>query len=120
MVNVVSLGNEVDSQGVIEGISKKVPTSGEELLLEEYVYALGAEAPHHTHDIEQIGCIVSGQLEMTFADEKYVLGPGDCYLVPKGLEHDVKALTDQAKTVLISAIGSDGHAHSHDHDRHDH
>ena len=118
MVNVVSLGSEMDAQGVIEGISKKVPTSGEELLLEEYVYALDAEAPHHTHDIEQIGYIVSGRLEMTFAGEKYVLGPGDCYLVPKGLEHDVKALTDQAKTVLISAIGSGGHGHSHD--GHDH
>ncbi len=123
MVKVVSHGSEMESQGVIEGISKKVPTSGEQLLLEEYVYALGAEAPHHTHDIEQIGYIVSGQLEMTFAGEKYVLSPGDCYLVPRGLEHDVKALTDQAKTVLISAIGNGGHGHhhdEHDHDEHDH
>jgi quercetin dioxygenase-like cupin family protein len=118
MQKLVSLSQEMETKPVIEGIAKKVPQSGKELLLEEYVYQEGAAAPFHTHDCEQIGYIVSGKMEMTLAGETHILGPGDCYLMPRGLEHDVKALTD-AKTVLISSVG-EGHHHHHDEDHGDH
>ena len=119
MAEVVSFSRAMESEPVIEGISKKVPKSGEDLLLEEYMYEPGATAPHHTHDFEQIGYIISGELEMTFAGDTFVLGPGDCYLVPRGLQHDVTALSGQAKTVLISSLAGDDHNHDeHGDDEH--
>lgn len=46
----------------------------------------------HSHPHEQMGIIVSGQVEFTIGGETATLGPGDLYRIPSNIRHRVVAL----------------------------
>jgi quercetin dioxygenase-like cupin family protein len=49
--------------------------------------AAGTRYAPHQHVEDQSHCIVSGELELTIAGEKYVLQPGDRDFLPAGTVH---------------------------------
>jgi quercetin dioxygenase-like cupin family protein len=53
------------------------------------------EVTDHRHSHEQIGYILSGQVEVTIAGNRRKLGPGDAYVIPGGVSHGFKVLTDE-------------------------
>lgn len=46
--------------------------------------------PPHAHSHEQMGMVLSGTVEFTIAGETRLLGPGDIYIAPGGVEHSVR------------------------------
>lgn len=46
--------------------------------------------PLHSHVHEQIGTIISGEIELTIDGEARLLKPGDTYIVPGNIEHSAK------------------------------
>jgi quercetin dioxygenase-like cupin family protein len=44
----------------------------------------------HTHPHEQVGAVISGELEFTIGDETRRLGPGDVYVIPGDVPHGVR------------------------------
>jgi quercetin dioxygenase-like cupin family protein len=58
------------------------------------------EVTDHHHSHEQIGYILSGQVEVTIAGSRRSLGPGDAYVIPGGAPHGFKVLTDEALEYL--------------------
>ena len=60
---------------------------GDEMLLS--IADLDAEVamPIHSHPHEQAGTVISGELELTIGGETRLLKPGDCFIVPSGVEH---------------------------------
>ncbi|HLA18195.1 MAG TPA: cupin domain-containing protein [Dehalococcoidia bacterium] len=84
-----------DSAAPVEmfpGVVRRTLTFGERLMLVEVTMNDGAVVPMHTHSHEQTGYLVSGRFLFELGDERRELGPGDCWLVPSNLPHQVTAL----------------------------
>jgi quercetin dioxygenase-like cupin family protein len=57
-----------------------------------YVYPPGTHFPEHTHGVDKIDAVVSGQFEIVVAGDPSVLGPGDWIAVPRGVPHTATVL----------------------------
>ena len=58
-------------------------------------------APHsqiamHSHPHEQAGYVIHGEVEMTIGGKTARLGPGDAYLIPSGIEHNLRGMESWA------------------------
>lgn len=60
-----------------------------------------SEVPLHSHPHEQVGTVLSGELEMTIAGETRTLRPGDVYLIPGGVEHSARTTDGAAQVVDV-------------------
>ena len=66
------------------------------------VVKLRGEFVWHHHDGEdELFFVVEGRLRMQLRDGNRDLGPGEFIIVPRGVEHCPKALTDEVHVVLI-------------------
>ena len=84
-----------DSAGPVEmlpGVVRRTLTDGDRMMLIEVTIDGGAVVPTHTHPHEQTGYLISGRFLFEIGDEKREIGPGDCWLVPSGIPHQVTAL----------------------------
>lgn len=74
------------------------------LMMLHETYAPGADTgpATYSHEAEEAGIIVSGQLEVTVGDEIALLGPGDGYIFNSQRPHRFRNPGDQP-CVLISA-----------------
>ena len=60
----------------------------------------------HTHeDTDDFFLVLSGELTIHFRDENIVLGPGQLYVIPKGVEHCTSAI-DETHLLLIEPAGT--------------
>ncbi|MGB1286680.1 MAG: cupin domain-containing protein [Aggregatilineales bacterium] len=82
-------------------VHRRTMGTTDEVMLCEFFFEVGATVPLHSHKNDQVGYIVSGQLELTIHGNVQILNPGDSYAVPGGIEHSAKALID---TILIDAF----------------
>ena len=74
------------------GVTRKILASGGGLMTVQFDFAKGSVGYLHTHPHEQVGYVAKGRFEVTMAGEKTIVGPGDTYYVPSGVEHGVVAL----------------------------
>ena len=77
--------------------------SGDQLMMNLVVLAPNAIVPLHRHDNEQAGHVVAGIINMTIDGETRALTPGDCYLVPGGIEHGATAGPDGCQVLDVFA-----------------
>ena len=56
-------------------------------------FSEGATIHPHLHEQEEVCHIVEGELEITFAGETHVAGPGVVAIIPPHTTHEVKAGT---------------------------
>jgi len=86
---------DYDSASPVEmnsGVVRRTLTDGDRLMLIEVTVEKGAVVPMHTHPHEQTGYLISGRVLFELGDEKREIGPGDCWLVPSNVPHQVTAL----------------------------
>ncbi|MEM7056201.1 MAG: cupin domain-containing protein [Pseudomonadota bacterium] len=63
------------------------------------------EFPFHSHaDTDDFFLVLEGQMTMELKDRKIEVGPGELYVVPKGVEHRPVA-EDEVKVLLIEPKG---------------
>jgi len=68
-----------------------------------YVYSAGTYFPDHTHDVDKIDGVVSGEFKMTTPEGEVVLKAGDMLFVPRGTVHSAEAISRQA-VVSLDAV----------------
>ena len=77
--------------------------------LNEYdimVVKVRGEFPWHKHDnTDDFFLVLEGQLEVRLRDRSVVLGPGELFVVPRGVEHQTFA-GQQASLLLIEPTGT--------------
>jgi len=56
---------------------------------------------HHHAGEDELFFVVEGRLRMQLRDGNRDLGPGEFIIVPRGVEHCPRALTDEVHVVLI-------------------
>ena len=57
-------------------------------------FTAGADIHEHGHPQEEVWQVIEGQLEVTVGGETQVAGPGMVAIVPAGVSHSVRAITD--------------------------
>ena len=78
--------DKIASFSPVEGISMRSLT-GEKVMLNMVTIEPGAVVPIHSHENEQAGYVVRGELILTIAGETRTLVPGDCYVAPANVLH---------------------------------
>jgi quercetin dioxygenase-like cupin family protein len=78
-----------------------VDTGGAYCLLEVGL-APGMSVPRHTHTREdEAYFVLVGELEVTVADEVFVLRPGDCLMAPRDIPHQLRNSGDVENHYLL-------------------
>ena len=77
---------------MLPGVTRRTLSSSEGMMLIEVVLEKGAVVPFHSHPHEQIGYLASGRILFELGDEQRELAPGDSWLVPPDVSHQVTAL----------------------------
>jgi quercetin dioxygenase-like cupin family protein len=68
-----------------------------------YLYSPGTHFPEHTHGVDKIDAVLSGQFELIVAGTENILGPGDWIAVPRGVPHTARVVGDEP-VVSLDAI----------------
>jgi quercetin dioxygenase-like cupin family protein len=61
-----------------------------------YFYPAGTYFAPHTHAVDKIDAVVSGEFRITMGGESVTLGPGEYVFVPKGIEHEAEVVGEIA------------------------
>jgi quercetin dioxygenase-like cupin family protein len=77
--------------------------AGESLNMVFMEIASDMEDPGHTHDFEQCGVIVEGEMEMSIGDERRTLRAGEAYFVPAGKPHGWRTFEGPVRILDVSA-----------------
>ena len=72
-------------------------------LVARYVYPPGTHFPEHTHEVDKIDAVLSGQFRIVLSGHLSVLGPGDWIAVPRGTRHSATVLGSEP-VVSLDAI----------------
>jgi len=67
-----------------------------------YVYPPGTYFPDHTHDVDKIDGVLSGQFKMTMHGQSIILTAGDCLAVPRGAVHSAEVIGTEPVVSLDS------------------
>lgn len=68
-----------------------------------YVYPPGTHFPEHTHGVDKIDGVLTGQFRMTMQGESLILTAGDCLVVPRGVVHSAEVVGSEA-VVSLDAV----------------
>lgn len=78
----------------LEGNRRRVVAYTEQLMVVEFAFEAGGEGWLHSHPHVQSSYVAEGRFEVTIDGHSAVLKEGDIYIVPSGLIHGVKALSE--------------------------
>lgn len=82
----VARGSDLRAFEVSPGVTIR-PVMGARLNINVVELEPGAVAPVHTHDEEQLGCVVRGTATFTDGERSWELVTGDTYHAPSGAPH---------------------------------
>ncbi|WP_134089109.1 cupin domain-containing protein [Olivibacter sp. XZL3] len=77
-----------------EGVSRKMLSYNEEMMVVRVRFKAGAVGEVHQHLHTQITCVVSGKFEFSIGDEKRVIASGDTCLMPSNVLHGCVCLEE--------------------------
>ena len=93
--------SEMPPRRLAPGVTAKI-AFGEKLMFSLVTLAPDAVVPEHAHPHEQMGMMVSGEMELTVAGRAHLLSGNEIYLVPGGVPH--KAVAGPKGAVALDAF----------------
>lgn len=93
--------DEMQSRELAPGVTAKI-ASGEKLMFSLVTLGPDSVVPEHSHPHEQMGIMMSGDMELTVAGESRRLSANEIYLVPGGVLH--KVVTGPRGAVALDAF----------------
>jgi quercetin dioxygenase-like cupin family protein len=78
----------LDRLAIWDGVTGRV-VQGERATLVVVELEAGSVVPEHTHDNEQLGVCAAGSLTFRIGEETRKLGPGDTWIIPSEVAHEV-------------------------------
>jgi quercetin dioxygenase-like cupin family protein len=76
------------------GLRRQVMSYSPTMMLVRHTMTKGWVGTKHSHPHEQMVYMVSGKIRFESPDGAFEVGPGDCFLVPGGVDHQASALED--------------------------
>lgn len=85
-----------------DGAERRVLSHGGSLMLVQFTFKAGVASLEHSHPHEQVGYVVSGEVEVIMAGaEPRRLTSGGSYYVPSNVKHYIKTILP---TILVDAF----------------
>ena len=84
--------NEVTPAPCEPGVSRKVLTYSDDLMMCEITFEKGAKGNFHQHEHLQITYIAEGSFEFTIGDETKIVNKGDSVYMPSNVRQGVTCL----------------------------
>ncbi len=89
-----TLNNDIAATNCEPGVTRKVLSYSDELMMCEITFEKGAKGNFHSHKHLQITYIAKGSFEFTIAGETKIVKQGDSVYMPSDAVHGVTALED--------------------------
>ena len=86
--------SEVKATNCEPGVTRKILSYSDELMMCEITFKKGASGNFHSHSHLQITYIAEGSFEFTIGGERKVVSKGDSVYMKANEEHGVTALED--------------------------
>ena len=67
----------------------------------------GGVVPRHSHENEQVTCVISGALRFRFGDAEVLARAGDVVQIPSWAEHEVEIVEDTVAIDVFSPVRRD-------------
>jgi len=83
---------DVEQFEMLDGMHRRTMATTDEAMLCHFHLEKGCSVPLHHHMNDQVGYVISGQVEMTIGNEVRILKAGDTYAIPGGIAHSTTAL----------------------------
>lgn len=77
---------------MIAGVHRRTMATTDEAMLCEFYLEEGSNIPEHSHMNDQVGYVISGQIEVTIGGETRICRAGDSYAIPGGVPHRARVL----------------------------
>lgn len=81
--------------------------SGDHVTVARFELAAGGVVPRHSHDNEQVSCVLTGALRFRFGDREMLARAGDVIRIPGGLAHEVEVVEDAVVIDVFSPVRRD-------------
>jgi len=91
---------ERQAKELVPGINAKT-FWGEKMLAAVVDLDPNVHLPRHSHPHEQMGIVITGQIEFIIADEKKVLGPHEVYFIPSDVEHEARTFDHPVRVMDV-------------------
>lgn len=85
--------DDVKADACETGVSRKILTYTDELMLCEITFDAGVIGKLHSHPHLQMTYVVDGKFEFTVGEETKIVEKGDSLTMPSNVPHMVKSLT---------------------------
>ncbi len=92
--DMVKYNKDVIATPCEPGVSRKILTYNDDLMMCEITFQKGAQGNTHSHPHQQITYVAKGSFEFTIDGEKSVVKQGDSVLMPSNSVHGTIALED--------------------------
>lgn len=77
-----------------EGVQRKIIGYNDDLMVVRVKFSTDSTVPFHQHPHVQCSVIESGKFEVVIGNSAMILGKGDGFFVPSGIEHKVNCLVE--------------------------
>jgi len=91
-VNKIDLNN-TDEKEIVPGYFARFVHS-ENMTIAYWNIKAGSSLPAHSHSHEQISSMIKGEFELTVDGTPHLLKPNDVFIIPSGIPHSGKAITN--------------------------
>jgi quercetin dioxygenase-like cupin family protein len=81
--------------------------SGERVTVARFELKRGGIVPRHSHENEQVTCVLSGSLKFRMNGQDLTVGAGEVLQIPGGLEHEVEVVEDTVAIDVFSPVRQD-------------
>lgn len=85
--------DQIDEKEIIPGFKAKFVHT-DNMTFAYWKIIAGSSLPDHKHPQEQVSNLIEGTFELTVEGETRTLAPGTAVVVPSGVPHSGKAITD--------------------------
>jgi len=101
--------NDIPAESINRFITRRYITAGR-VTVARFELARGGVVPRHSHEQEQITCILSGRLKFVIdgpGAHEVEAGPGEVVQIPGWVEHEVHVVEDAEVLDVFSPIRQD-------------
>ncbi len=100
MSNYIVRQEDCSSHEIFPGV--KIHTAAaERMMLSVVEMQPGSVVAMHSHEHEQVGMLIEGELTFTIGGEESLVRPGDMWRIPGGVEHQAVAGSEPVKALDI-------------------
>ncbi len=98
---------EVQAVNCEPGVTRKILSYSEELMMTEVSFEKGARGNEHKHPHRQITYVAKGEFEFNMDGEVHVVRQGDSILIPGDMLHGVHALEEGILVDIFTPMRKD-------------